>query len=445
MILDFSVTNFKSINETQTLSFEATNDKHLEDYFVIKKDKYRVLKLGTILGANASGKSNVLKAFRLMRRLILQPCENKSDTIDTDCFALDDNCREKDTELKMNFLCGENKYCYEVKFNNSIVSYESLTAHPFGELRSHEVFTRITDAKTMVATLKLGEKYRSAKVRTVLTGNLLHNRTVFGAFQYSNVDVPWLAGLVNWANEYLMPNVTTNDQNLMMYVADLIADHRIKKEAVVDLLHKADVGVCDFDLEKKEELLPVELVERILNDNKAPNALKQHLKESPVSTEYKISMIHSGKDKQIAFEYEKESSGTHRYFELSGILLQLVGHPHFVAIDELENKLHPDLYMHFVMTYLANAKESQLLFTTHIREFLEDRNTFRDDSVWFTEKSKVGSTELYSLADFGSDVLRNSTNRSNAYRSGRLGGIPKLSDTYIAHPIEEDTDEQKDK
>ena len=445
MILDFSVTNFKSINKTQTLSFEATGDKRLEDFFVITKDKYRVLKLATILGANASGKSNVLKALQLLRRLILHPCENKSDNIGTDCFALDDVCREKDTELKINFLCDDCKYCYEVKFNNLFVSYESLTAHPFGELRSHEVFTRVTDSKTMVAALKLGTKYRSAKITTVLTGNLLHNRTVFGAFLHSNVDVPWLADLIKWAKEYLMPNVTTDDQNLLMYVADLILDHRIEKEAVADLLNKADVGVCDFDLEKKEEQLPAELVERILNDNSAPRTLKQQVKEHPVGMEYKVLMAHSGVNGQKTFEYEKESSGTQRYFELSGILLQLIGHPHFVAIDELENKLHPDLYMHFVMTYLTNAKESQLLFTTHIREFLEDRNTFRDDSVWFTEKSKDGSTELYSLADFGSDVLRNSTNRSNAYRSGRLGGIPKLSDTYIIDLMEEESDEQKDK
>lgn len=445
MILDFSVTNFKSINETQTLSFEATGDKHLEDFFVIKKDKYRILKLAAILGANASGKSNVLKALQLLRRLMLHPCENKSDTIGTDCFALDDVCREKGTELKINFLCGDCKYCYEVKFNNSFVSYESLTAHPFGELRSHEMFIRTTDTKTMVATLKLGAKYRSAKITTVLTGNLLHNRTVFGAFLHSNVDAPWLADLIKWAKKYLMPNVTTDDQNLLMYVAQLILDHRIKKEAVADLLHKADVGVCNFYLEKKEEQLPAELVEKILNDNNAPNTLKQQLKEHPVSLEYKVSMVHSGVNGQKAFEFENESSGTQRYFELSGILLQLIGHPHFVAIDELENKLHPDLYMHLVMTYLTNAKESQLLFTTHIREFLEDRNTFRDDSVWFTEKSKDGSTELYSLADFGSDVLRNSTNRSNAYRSGRLGGIPKLSDTYITDLMEDESDEQKDK
>lgn len=433
MILDFSITNFKSINETQTLSFEATPDEHLDDYFVIQKDKYRILKLAAILGANASGKSNVLKAFQMLRQLILKPCDNKTDKIGTDSFALDDRCKDIDTGLKINFLCNESKFCYEVRFNDRLISYESLTAQPFGKLRPHVVFTRTTDTSEMVSTLKLGAKYRSAKITESLTTNLLHNRTVFGAFLHSNVNVTWLKDLITWTDQYLLPNITTDEQNLQRYVASLIDQEKIRKEDVAELLKHADIGVCDFDLEKKEEQLPADLVEAILNDNNAPTGLKERLKEHPVGINFKVSMKHSGVNCQKTFEFEKESSGTQRYFELSGILLQLIRQSHFVAIDELENKLHPDLYMHFVMTYLTNTQNSQLIFTTHIREFLEDRDTFRDDSIWFTQKSMDGSTELYSLADFGSDVLRNSTNRSNAYRSGKLGAIPNLLGTYITN------------
>ena len=71
------------------------------------------------------------------------------------------------------------------------------------------------------------------------------------------------------------------------------------------------------------------------------------------------------------------------------------------------------------------------MFTTHMREFLEDKGLFRDDSVWFTQKSETGETELYSLADFGTDILRNVSSRYNAYRSGRLGAVPRLGDTFV--------------
>ena len=56
---------------------------------------------------------------------------------------------------------------------------------------------------------------------------------------------------------------------------------------------------------------------------------------------------------------------------------------------------------------------------------------FRDDSVWITEKTDVGATNLYSLADFDSNFLRNTTNRYNMYKAGRLGGVPRLQDTYF--------------
>ena len=72
-----------------------------------------------------------------------------------------------------------------------------------------------------------------------------------------------------------------------------------------------------------------------------------------------------------------------------------------------------------------------MVFTTHMREFLDDKGLFRDDSVWLTEKTDEGATDMFSLADFGSDVLRDSTNRYNMYRAGRLGAVPRLQDVYI--------------
>ena len=66
-----------------------------------------------------------------------------------------------------------------------------------------------------------------------------------------------------------------------------------------------------------------------------------------------------------------------------------------------------------------------------MREFLSDRDLFRDDSVWFTEKNEEGVSEVYSLADFGTEILRQGNSRYNAYRSGRLGAIPRLGDTQL--------------
>ena len=150
MILDFTISNFRSIKEPQTISFEATNDTHLEDYYIVKKDKYRILKIATILGANASGKSNVIRAFSLIHNLFLEPCKNKTSIIEYDKFALDPNTIDEDSVMVVNFICGEQKYTYEVHFNNKSVTYELLKKHPFGELRAHTVYERFTDLVTDV-------------------------------------------------------------------------------------------------------------------------------------------------------------------------------------------------------------------------------------------------------------------------------------------------------
>ena len=142
-------------------------------------------------------------------------------------------------------------------------------------------------------------------------------------------------------------------------------------------------------------------------------------------------MMHQGAQGGVFFDFNEESRGTQRYYELSGVLLRLINESHIVAIDELEFSMHPDLYEHFLVTFLTNAKESQLMFTTHMREFLADRDLFRDDSVWFTQKNETGATELYSLSDFGTEVLRKANSRYNAYRSGRLGAVPQLGDTFV--------------
>lgn len=431
MILDFTISNFRSIKDAQTISFEATDSEHLEDYYVVKIDRYRILKIATILGANASGKSNVLRAFALLSTLMLYPCENKQSKIEYDKFALDPECAVRDSQMIVNFICGNQKYRYEVHFNNERVSYEQLMRHPFGGYRAHKVFERSINEENGVSTIKWGDKYRSVVNTRALSVNLLQNRTVFGAYQNSNVDIPWMKEIIDWAGSYILPIVTPAEQHLTDYVTKLIYDKVIEQKAITRQLARADIGISDMSLDVETKNIPQRLVERILSDDSAPESLKAKVMADPTTKRFTVHLFHEGHSNTVPFDFSEESGGTERYYQLSGILLRLIKESHFVTIDELECRLHPDLYEHFIATYLSNSKNSQMVFTTHMREFLADKDMFRDDCVWFTEKNDEGATDLYSLADFGSDVLRDSTSRYNVYRAGRLGGVPRLQDTYI--------------
>lgn len=409
MILDFSISNFRSIREPQTISFEATKDTHLEDYYIVRKGNYRILKMAVILGANASGKSNVVRAFEMLPLLILNPCENKTSKIEYKKFALDNEYANKDSVMAVNFLCGEQKYRYEVHFNNEMITAESLQRHPFGELRPHKVFERTTDKDTRLSSIKWGDKFRSNANTRDLNINLLHNRTVFGAFMKSNVDIPWMKEICDWVDLYIHPPVISSQQSLAEFVTYKIADNHIDRQLMTLQMQKADIGISEFKVERNAK------------------------------SGVKIQLVHKGKDGGVPLDFEDQSGGTQRYYELSGILLMLVNKPQLLAIDELECRLHPDLYTHFITTFLRITNESQIVFTTHAREFLADKDLFRDDTVWFTEKNDEGATDLYSLADFGSDVLRDSTNRYNVYRAGRLGAVPRLEDTFFVKSDNERT------
>lgn len=78
-----------------------------------------------------------------------------------------------------------------------------------------------------------------------------------------------------------------------------------------------------------------------------------------------------------------------------------------------------------------NSKESQIIATTHYRDIMNNKNIFRNDAIWFTDKNENCATELYSLADFDSSVVRDTSNVLNAYKSGKLGATPNTSDYFI--------------
>lgn len=431
MIIDFTISNFRSINEAQTLSFEAMPDKHLEEYFVVTIGKYRLLKMAIILGANASGKSNILEAFYMLPKLMLSPCKDKTSAINYDRFLLDKEKREGKSSIEVNFIVNELRYKYSVAFDNSVVYDEVLKCQPFDAYKEHMVFERMTDASSLLSSMKWGEKYRSVVNTRIISGNLLHNRTVFGAYLNSNVKIPWMKDILDWMNSFFMPMINISDQNLTTYVSNNIVENIINKADVEKLIVKADVGIHAIDVKRKKELLDKDFVEFLLHNDDVPEKLKNRVKEDPTNTSYEVKLFHAGHQGEVPFDFRQESNGTKRYYELSGVLIELIKEPHFLTIDELECQLHPDLYMHFITTYLRNSSASQIVFTTHMREFLADRDTFRDDCVWITEKSEKGDTSLYSLADFDTDTLRSSSSRYNAYRAGRLGGIPALGDTYV--------------
>lgn len=400
MIVNFSIQNFGSIKDKQTLSFEADTSEHLEDTYVVHTAGKRLLKLALIYGANASGKTTVLKALDFLRDLVVNPKEKKTDILDFSPYLFDANTPEQPTELTIEFVYEGGCYHYEVAFMRQAVILEALYRDATEKTL---VYKRTTDIEEQLTKISFGDKITLEKsAQQVLELNTLWNNTVLGGFLKTNINLEEFRQVTDWFWNGLKPMVVPQTE-LGRYVTDKIDEKKIAKEEVLEILKKADFNISDIIIERRKD--PIWEIDSI-------NLFSEHTVNN---ISYKLPM-------------EQESEGTKRFYGFAGLLALLIKSSTIFPIDELESSLHPDLYTHFLLSFLQNAKQSQLIATTHNRELLGDRDIFRDDVIWFTDKGKDCATELYSLADFDTATIKNIL---NAYKIGKFSGVPRLSDTFI--------------
>ena len=400
MIVNFSIQNFGSIKDKQTLSFEADASEHLEDTYVVHTAGKRLLKLALIYGANASGKTTVLKALDFLRDLVVNPKEKKTDILNFSPYLFDTKTPQQPTELSIEFIHEEVCYQYEVAFTGQAVISEALYIDTFERVL---VFSRTTDIEGQLTKISFGDKITLEKsALQVLELNTLWNNTVLGGFLKTNINLEEFRRVADWFNNYLKPLIAPQTQ-LDSYVTSKIDEKEIVKEEVLEILKKADFNISDIIIERRKD--PRKGIDRI-------NLFSEHMVND---ISYKLPM-------------EQESEGTKRFYGFAGLLALLIKTPTIFPIDELESSLHPDLYTHFLLSFLQNAQHSQLIATTHNRELLDDTDIFRNDVIWFTDKGEDFATQLYSLADFDTSTIKNIL---NAYKIGKFSAIPRLSDTFI--------------
>ena len=431
MILNFSIQNFGSIKDKQTLSFEADKSDHLEEAYVTRCGGRRILKLALLYGANASGKTTVLKALDFLRQLVIKPKNKKTERLDFEPYLFDPDTPKQPTVLSIEFIRNEVRYAYRVEFTQEAVVAEELYA--YYTPNKARIYQRTTDLERQFVEIKFGSKMtRSKAVKQSLTANTLWNNTVLGGYLKTNVYSKELQEVVDWFKLYLkgMAQPQTSFEDLIFYK---MKEGTLLSSDMIPILQQADLHISDIVIQSRE-IDGSHEAEDILSfiydpwviwkdDNIVLKGDKAFFK--------KVLLEHTVNGEKYQLPLEEESRGTRRYYEFAGLLAYLIKKPNAMLIDELESSLHPDLYRHFIVSYLLNTKDSQLLATTHNRELLDDRDLFRNDAIWFTDKSNADATELYSLADFDRSVIGKKTNVLNAYKSGKLSGTPILGDTHI--------------
>lgn len=428
MIINFSIQNFKSIKDKVELSFEPTGNNELEEYYIRTVANRKILKLGLIYGANASGKTNILKALNFLREIVIQPFKDKNIHFLYSPFLFHDKTPKQNTIFSIEFIQDQTKYYYSVELNNLAIINEVLYYY---NPRKAIVFKRKTDLeKKLTDIYEYGSKIKISKEhKNALETNTLWNNTVLGGFLKTNIEFRQLKETTDWFKNTLMLLVTPKT-DFKYYVSNRIETGEINRNNVITILNKADINISNILIDTPD----IKIQEKDLNlfsyfnlKNDFINQINENIKKRK-----KIVFLHEVEGgKKYSLSYNDESAGTQQYYQLGGLLDLVIRKDSVLPIDELESSLHPDLLKFFILVFLVNSTNSQIIATTHTRELLMEKEILRNDVIWFTDKKSNCSTDLYSLADFDSSVIRNTSSIYNAYKAGKLGAKPNLTDYYL--------------
>ncbi|MDR2632933.1 MAG: ATP-binding protein [Treponema sp.] len=416
MILEFSIENTYSIKERQTISFEAVDDNgDDDDRHIINIGGKKLLKLAAIYGANASGKSNIIKAFNFYIQFILDSFTalKPYEKILFEPFLFVENPERSSGFFEIVFYFEQIWYKYQIRLNREKVLNESLSVIE-------------KDNETIIFSFNAIDNTHICKMEDEkLLQFVRHNATFLSAAaQFNHM---FLGKIYRHLKNVI---ISLEEPAFFDYTRNMLHNEQKRIGDITRLFNKAGIDhLGDIIIQKKVMLRSVdatdennEILRSIDTEDKTKETLRM-IDMADVSVTKEIMFAHEY-DKKYILSFFSESMGTRRFFELAGPLMDCIHHEKNMFIDEIESSLHDDLLDFFIRTFLENTKESQLLFTTHNQNLL-DSPLLRNDEVWFAQKDNSGGSEFFSLAEF-KDIPVN-VSRRELYKAGAFGASPRTS------------------
>lgn len=414
MLIEFSVKNFLSFKNKVTLSMEKGNgDENTGN--IISINDIELLKSAGIYGANASGKSNILKALTsailMVRNSSLIPVGGKWSFIKP--FLFDEKSKNEPSEFEFIFITNNVKYRYFFSADANKVYDEVLDA--YYSQKPTNIFTRtktntyeFNNDKNKLESLSTNNTENKLFLSTATTWN--YNKTKDAYL--------WFANAIDTYDSFT--NIT--DKDLVDYSS---GDNNLKAFAL-KLLKEADILIKDITIDYKEEEMDSTMVDMLVPPL-VRNGEKLKVKNVNIELEHEV-IDDSNKYHTYKLNFTEESSGTRVLFAFAPFLKRAFETTKVIVVDELERSMHPALVEFIVKLFNnkeINKANSQLIFTTHATNLLK-LELLRRDQIWFTEKNpENGVSDLYPLDSFS---VRKDENIEKGYVNGRYGGVPFIRD-----------------
>ncbi|GAB4496922.1 MAG: ATP-binding protein [Anaerolineales bacterium] len=433
MIIEFTVANYRSIHAPITLSLEATNQTE-NPQNIFEAGKYRLLRSAAIYGANASGKSNVIRALMFMRNFVLKSAAKlePGEATGVARFALHTRARQQPASFQLIFLLNGVRYRYGFELDEECVHSEWLY-----RTVARETCLFLREGQTF--DVRAGIKKESAQIEQKTRENALFLSTI------AQFNGALAMEITQWFKQNLAGISGLQDEGYAGYTVGRFGDDETFRERVRELIRLADVGIQDLEVRESpfdSANIPDEVRDMLKSIAQKRGAEISELVMNEVQTLHPVYNANDEAVEQTTLDMDDESEGTQKFFHLLGPILDTLETGKILAVDELDARLHPLLTRAIVRMFNTpetNPHNAQLIFATHDAGLLGEC-LLRRDQIWFTEKNRLGATELYSLAEFKDERAESAFD--TRYLSGRYGGIPFLSrlNSYLEKQFAEQTD-----
>jgi len=425
MLLQFSVSNYRSFRNLQTLNLAASaQDKTLPQNCIDLElpgiTTRQWLKGVAIYGANASGKTTVIEALKALERMVstsAQMTDPKDPIPQIEPFALRPGEPHSPTAFEIVLVAQGTRYAYRVAATQERIWHESLRAYPTA--RPQTWFSR--DWNPESKSYQWGPERPSGFPRDErLEKDTLSNMLFLSKHIASNRTE--LEPIFRWFKERLQ--FLHLDANWHLDAGFTMREVEKKTSlgaSILNLLTHADLGVTGASVVKKSH--PKHLLDAV---SKMSGPLQESFREELLKPTFEPQLTHRGAEGiDVPLPWGVESAGTQRLFALAGVWLNILKDGDIVCIDELDTSMHPLMVMELLRLLFStheSAEQAQIIFTTH-NPLLLDTTLLRRDQVWFTDKDNDGEGHLYPLTEY---APRKEESLIRGYLSGRYGALPFL-------------------
>ncbi len=447
MLIRFIVNNVLSFGKEREFNLlPAPRSTRLKHHKYTAGNTHGVLKLSAIYGANAAGKSNLITAMMYLREIVTGG--TIPSRLSFDYFRLQRAAEEKPQILGAEFLADGKTWFYGIEIVKGKVIVEELFQTNAGKTEDVLIFSRETDAeeKTRLSLLAgFEDNPENRTLKAVIEKNLSRaDKPVFKLLsELGNKDLEPIQSAFNWFRTQL--RIITPDAKPARLSFRMEKDQNLHT-FTNDLMKAFKTGISAVKPEKQtlEEFAGNnnELIEKITasireSQNRIVPVYSNLGEEAVAYTEgnkifvTRLAFIHQTQDaRPVTFYLDNESDGTVRLLDYIPAFWEVIHHNVTYVIDEIERSLHPLIIKELIKKFSADqTTKGQLIFTTHESNLL-DQDIFRQDEIWFAEKTPGGVTDLYPLSEFKEHHTKDI---EKGYLNGRYGGVPFLGNLNDLH------------